>query len=255
MELLHKNSYENLLNRITPRGYAVTSLTGLYVGMFPRDSSIQVMSHLAHKDNEAARRILRYILSYHAALDLDRTAHIIDEINDEEYRNTYLIKRDSSLGDFFISQRKDSQDIYCLNAPNNCACQSFIPKNEYIYAVDVSLSNTEATDEVWVEIREDYKNASTKVSWGSSIGTIIIYLIAPILISISNWRSIFLFSAVSALVMIFVWNRYCPDIPRENNTVSGADKERTGSPLFKPVMLFIMVGIILTGMLRDGVTT
>lgn len=161
MELLHKNSYENLLNRITPRGYAVTSLTGLYVGMFPRDSSIQVMAHLAHKDNEAARRILRYILSYHAALDLDRTAHIIDEINDEEYRNTYLIKRDSSLGDFFISQRKDSQDIYCLNAPNNCACQSFIPKNEYIYAVDVSLSNTEATDEVWVEIREDYKNADS----------------------------------------------------------------------------------------------
>lgn len=103
--------------------------------------------------------------------------------------------------------------------------------------------------------REDYKNASTKVSWGSSIGTIIIYLIAPILISISNWRSIFLFSAVSALVMIFVWNRYCPDIPRKNNTVSGADKEHTGSPLFKPVMLFIMVGIILMGMLRDGVTT
>ncbi|MBE6940728.1 MAG: MFS transporter [Ruminococcaceae bacterium] len=102
---------------------------------------------------------------------------------------------------------------------------------------------------------DDYKDVSTKVSWGSSVGTIIIYLIAPVLISISNWRSIFIFSAVSALVMIFTWNRFCPEIQEQQAIVTNAKKERTKSPLFAPVMLFVMVAIILMGMLRDGVTT
>ena len=51
---------------------------------------------------------------------------------------------------------------------------------------------------------DDYKNVSTKVSWGSSFGTIAIYLIAPFLISIWSWRSIFIFAAACAAVMILV---------------------------------------------------
>ncbi len=102
---------------------------------------------------------------------------------------------------------------------------------------------------------EDYKDVSTKVSWGSSIGTMVIYLVVPILISISSWRSIFIFSAASAAVMVFAWNRFCPEIPVESASVSGVKKERTNSPLFSPVMLCIMVAIVLMGMLRDGVTT
>lgn len=41
---MYKNTYANLTNRITNRGYAPTSLTGAYEGMFIRDSSIQVMA-------------------------------------------------------------------------------------------------------------------------------------------------------------------------------------------------------------------
>ena len=51
----------------------------------------------------------------------------------------------------------------------------------------------------------DYKYAITKVSWGSSIGTIIVYLTAPLLISAFRWRSVFFFSAMLGLIMIFVW--------------------------------------------------
>ena len=103
--------------------------------------------------------------------------------------------------------------------------------------------------------QEDYKSVSTKVSWGSSFGTMAIYLVAPILISISGWRSIFVFSAVSAAAMIFAWNRFCPEIQMKTATASGVKKERSKSPLFTPVMLCIMAAIILMGMLRDGVTT
>ena len=102
--------------------------------------------------------------------------------------------------------------------------------------------------------REDYKGVSTKVAWGSSIGTMVIYLVSPILISLSGWRSIFIFSAASAVLMIFVWNRFCPEIQTEK-AAAREKKQRVKSPLFAPVMLCIMVAIILMGMLRDGVTT
>ena len=101
--------------------------------------------------------------------------------------------------------------------------------------------------------REDYKGVSTKVAWGSSIGTMVIYLVSPVLISLSGWRSIFIFSAVSAVLMIFAWNRFCPEIQTEKT--AREKKQRVKSPLFAPVMLCIMVAIILMGMLRDGVTT
>ena len=102
---------------------------------------------------------------------------------------------------------------------------------------------------------EDYKYVSTKVHWGSSFGTMAVYLVAPFLISIWGWRSIFVFSASCAAVMILVWNRFCPEIQEQRTVVADAKMQRTKSPLFAPVMLFIMLAIILMGMLRDGVTT
>ena len=81
----------------------------------------------------------------------------------------------------------------------------------------------------------------------------VIYLVSPILISLSGWRAIFIFSAASAVIMIFAWNRFCPEIQTEK--VAREKKQHVKSPLFAPVMLCIMVAIILMGMLRDGVTT
>lgn len=101
---------------------------------------------------------------------------------------------------------------------------------------------------------EDYKKAMVKVTWGSSCGTIAIYLTAPLIISILSWRWVFLFSALSGLVMIFVWNRYAHDVRTEWKRVKQEVKGPKHS-LFTPLMLSIMVAIILQGMLRDGVTT
>lgn len=164
MKQLHKNSYDILRNRITDRGYAVTSLTGLYIGMFPRDSSIQAMAHIAHGDSFYSRRILRYLLSYHVALDLKRTTHIIENIEDREYRNNYLNQNTPRDIEYFIADRRDEQDIYLLNAPNNRAAQSFTPLNDLIYGVDVSLTKTYDSDSVTVEISEDYKDPSSTIA-------------------------------------------------------------------------------------------
>ncbi len=99
----------------------------------------------------------------------------------------------------------------------------------------------------------DYKYAVTKVSWGSSFGTIIVYLTSPLLISAFRWRSVFVFSAILGLVMIFVWNRYSCDVktePRQREITTAK-----GTVFLKPVLLGILFAIILQGMLRDGVTT
>ncbi len=103
---------------------------------------------------------------------------------------------------------------------------------------------------------ENYKKTTAKVSWGSSIGTIIVYLLSPVLISCFGWKSVFWFSAGVGFITIFIWNKFSYEIEiqkREKATsVASSDKRYK---LFTPLMLAIMIGIILQGMLRDGVTT
>ena len=101
---------------------------------------------------------------------------------------------------------------------------------------------------------EDYKKATVRVSWGSSIGSILIYLVSPIFIKVSGWKSVFLFSAASASIMLLLFTKYCVDIEvtkkqKESNT------KNTKFNLFHPVVMMIMLAIVLQGMLRDGVTT
>ena len=100
---------------------------------------------------------------------------------------------------------------------------------------------------------EEYKNAITKVSWGSSIGTIVVYLASPLLISAMGWKSVFLFAAGLGVVMIFAWNSYAYDVKPEQKTYQ-VEKGKTNG-LVTPFFLCVMVVIMLQGMLRDGVTT
>ena len=102
---------------------------------------------------------------------------------------------------------------------------------------------------------EDYKKASAKVTWGSNIGTIAVYLISPLLISLFGWKSVFIFSAICGAVMIFIWNRYSYETGA-TATKTEVSRNNTGkSSLFGIVMIGVMAAIILQGMLRDGVTT
>ena len=103
---------------------------------------------------------------------------------------------------------------------------------------------------------EEYKSASVKISWGSSLGTIIIYLVSPLIITVSGWRGVFIFSAVCGIIMAFIWNKLCINVEVEKPVTSKGEKVKGDiKPLFTPLMFGIMLAIILQGMLRDGVTT
>lgn len=101
---------------------------------------------------------------------------------------------------------------------------------------------------------DDYKRTTTKVSWGSSFGTILIYLVSPLIISTFGWRWVFVFSAGCGILMLIVWNRHSYEIePEKRPTGSGA--KGGAAHLFSPLMLGVMLAIVLQGMLRDGITT
>ncbi len=101
---------------------------------------------------------------------------------------------------------------------------------------------------------EEYKTACVKVSWGSSMGTIVLYLLSPLIIAVSGWKAVFFFSAICGIIMIFVWNKLC--VYKEEKRAEVKEKQSGNiAVLFKPFMIGIMLAIVLQGMLRDGVTT
>jgi len=102
---------------------------------------------------------------------------------------------------------------------------------------------------------EDYSRVSVKVSWGSSFGTIIVYLVAPLLISTLGWKSVFLFSAAIGVLMLVIWQLGRYDVA-PTSSVKREDLQPTEKKnLIRFWMIGILIAIVLMGLLRDGVTT
>lgn len=103
---------------------------------------------------------------------------------------------------------------------------------------------------------DEYKIVTTKVTFGSSFGTIAVYMLSPLLISCFGWKSVFLASATCGVVMLLLWNVFLPDISqKQTKQVEGHTKTMHKGQLFDAVFISIMAVIVLQGMLRDGVTT
>ena len=103
----------------------------------------------------------------------------------------------------------------------------------------------------------DYQKASTMVSWGSSFGTIIIYLLSPVVIMVASWRALFVLTAISGVVMALVWQKCCkePEFEKFHKKPAHTPSRKGEKGMFTPLLVAIMVAIMLQGALRDGVTT
>lgn len=102
---------------------------------------------------------------------------------------------------------------------------------------------------------KDYVDATVKVNRGGALGTILVYLLAPILIVLFSWKKVFAFSAVCGVIMLLLWKKYAPDIEIERANTDIGNQKKDHHILFTPQMICVMVAIALQGMLRDGVTT
>ena len=110
---------------------------------------------------------------------------------------------------------------------------------------------------------EDYSFAAVRVNQGSSIATLSLYLFCPLLLGVMEWRTIMLLCAAWGAVMVVLWFILYPRVFKEAYVQT--DKTEAPAPDFKttknPIPLYIfgaialiMPGIMLQGMLRDGVT-
>ena len=99
---------------------------------------------------------------------------------------------------------------------------------------------------------DEYKHSTVIVSWGSSAGTILMYLLSPVAIAFLGWRSVFIICGAAALIMSGIWQRLCVDVSASETASS---KVKDGGKIFTPMFIMIMLAIVLQGMLRDGITT
>ncbi len=103
---------------------------------------------------------------------------------------------------------------------------------------------------------DDFRKASVFVSWGSSFGTIAVYLVSPLIITYLSWKAVFWFSAGCGVLMAVLWSVFCRDVQPESKKTEAQTVENVKpAKLFTPVFIISMVAIVLQGSLRDGVTT
>lgn len=103
----------------------------------------------------------------------------------------------------------------------------------------------------------EYSRACELVSMGSSVGTIFVYVTAPIVIAVSGWRMVFVLCALLAVCMLIWWIKTCPKV--ENAPVQKVQADSTAQKIMPggliAVVAIVMISIILTGALREGVNT
>ncbi|MBQ8369553.1 MAG: MFS transporter [Clostridia bacterium] len=104
-----------------------------------------------------------------------------------------------------------------------------------------------------------YSSASVSVSAAASIATIAVYLLAPVVILFTDWRTVFLICGSAGFVTVLLW------LTGTRNVSSGAAKPGgdptqnktsvSGAVLIRSGIFIVMIGIILQGILRDGIST
>lgn len=107
-----------------------------------------------------------------------------------------------------------------------------------------------------------YGEASVIVSLGSSVGTIFVYLTAPLVITLLSWEFVLFASAAIGLLSVILW-AFLKDRTYDENaivqeakdSVKNASDQRFSFPkeAIFPI-IFIALAIVCQGMLRDGVS-
>ncbi len=106
-----------------------------------------------------------------------------------------------------------------------------------------------------------YTSSVALVTMGSSVGTVLVYLASPLIISLLGWKSVLFLSAAVGLVAAVIWwllkdRAYCESEIQEHS--EGFSEKQRGFKMPKGAwfpLVFIALAIILQGMLRDGITS
>ena len=134
--------------------------------MFIRDSSIQVMAHNRYGDYHLSRRILDYLLRYHVALGADAAVHIIPDLDDELYGNSFVeVKEDEPEQDVYYELQTYAADaLFGLNRETqNGGGVSFVPGDQTIESISV-YTNSTGNDRLYASLRTDIGDPQSELS-------------------------------------------------------------------------------------------
>ncbi|MBQ7931324.1 MAG: MFS transporter [Clostridia bacterium] len=102
-----------------------------------------------------------------------------------------------------------------------------------------------------------YSSASVSVSAAASVATIAVYLLSPLVILLSGWKLVFLICGAAGFITVLLWltgtrNLSSGKAKPTGNTSAGSVSSKV---LARSGIFIIMIGIILQGILRDGIST
>lgn len=162
---MYKNTYANLTDRITDRGYAPTSVTGAYQGMFIRDSSIQVMAQNAYGDYQKSRKVLNFLLSYQQGMGAEYAKHIVPDFDDADFDNTFLSEEVSEpvRETYYSEQTFTDHALFGMRSPNNGGGVSFQADSEELKSIAV-FTNSTGKDVLTGSLRTKMEDASTEIA-------------------------------------------------------------------------------------------
>ena len=110
----------------------------------------------------------------------------------------------------------------------------------------------------------DYQRASVIVSWGSTAGTVLVYLISPLCIELAGWRTVFYICAGVTLAILLLWFFAYPNIMKRaevieaEHTPEGAAPAAPETVRMPRLLYFVLIPILLEsivlGALRDSIT-
>jgi len=110
---------------------------------------------------------------------------------------------------------------------------------------------------------DDTKKKLVNISFACALSTISVYLLAPLCIRISGWKSLFFFTGgcgiVITLINYFLFPKLFSD-SKSKETASESGKpivsdEKLGRLFYLSGAFFMMFAIVCQGAIRDGVTT
>ena len=108
-----------------------------------------------------------------------------------------------------------------------------------------------------------YAASSVKVSYGGNIGSVAVYLCAPLVITLFSFRGVFLISGILALAMALTW-KLIYNKKYASVSVSAPVPGKKADPVpptghftggIVALLVIVMLTVVLQGALRDGVAS
>lgn len=104
--------------------------------------------------------------------------------------------------------------------------------------------------------KDDYLRGSEMVSLGGYFGSILLYLLSPLLIGTMSWKAVFFMSGIAGIAMATVFALFFPDVPAAKKRLA-AEKTDLGkaASIISPALICILICIVIQAFIREGVTT